>query len=100
MMPKRNYFNQIKRKKMNGPAAAILRYDGENGRPPAVIASGKGELARRILETAKENNIAVQKDSTLMANLLDVELTDGVPPQLYAVMAEIFLLLEKAEQKY
>jgi flagellar biosynthesis protein len=100
MMTKRNYFNQINRKKMNGPTAAVLRYSGENGRSPAVIASGKGELARRILETAKENNIAVQKDSTLMANLLDVELTDGVPPQLYAVMAEIFLLLEKVDQKY
>lgn len=100
MMTKRNYFNQINRKKVNGPSAAVLRNLCENSGSPAVIASGKGDLARRILEKAKENDIAIQRDSTLMANLLDVELGDGVPPQLYAVMAEIFLLLEKAEQKY
>ncbi len=100
MMTNRSYFNQINRKKMNGPSAAVLRNTCENGDSPVVMASGKGELARRILEKAKENDIAIQRDSTLMANLLDVELGDGVPPQLYAVMAEVFLLLEKAEQKY
>jgi len=99
MIANKHYFNQIKRKQIQGPSAAILRYDSENGRQPTVIASAKGEWAQRILETAKENNIAIQKDSTLLANLLDTDL-GGVPPQLYAVMAEIFLLLEKVDQKY
>lgn len=100
MMTNRYYFNQINRRKLSGTSASVLRYDSENGGSPTVIASAKGELAQRILEIAKENNIAIQKDSTLLANLLDTELADGVPPQLYAVMAEIFLLLEKTGQKY
>ena len=70
MMTNRSYFNQINRKKMNGPSIAVLRNTCENGDSPVVMASGKGELARRILEKAKENDIAIQRDSTLMANFL------------------------------
>nr|WP_295971867.1 EscU/YscU/HrcU family type III secretion system export apparatus switch protein [uncultured Bacillus sp.] len=96
----RHYFNQINRKKINGPAAAVLRYEGESGLEPAVLASGKGAAARKILETAKANDMVIQKDPTLIANLLDIELVEGVPPQLYAVMAEIFILLAKVDEKY
>ena len=99
MMTYRHYFNPMKRKKSNGPSAAALQYDSETGRQPSVIGSVKGELAQRILETAIDNDMPIQKDSTLVANLLDTELA-GVPPQLYAVMAEIFQLLEKVDQKY
>ncbi|WP_377802062.1 EscU/YscU/HrcU family type III secretion system export apparatus switch protein [Bacillus benzoevorans] len=89
----------MKRKKSGGPSAAVLQYDSENVRQLSVIGSAKGELAQLILETAIDNDMPIQKDSTLVANLLDTELA-GVPPQLYAVMAEIFQLLEKVDQKY
>ncbi|MBB6445141.1 EscU/YscU/HrcU family type III secretion system export apparatus switch protein [Bacillus benzoevorans] len=99
MMTNRHYFNLMKRKKSGGPSAAVLQYDSENVRQLSVIGSAKGELAQLILETAIDNDMPIQKDSTLVANLLDTELA-GVPPQLYAVMAEIFQLLEKVDQKY
>lgn len=92
------YFNQINRKKLNGPSAAVLRYDEEQGKAPSMIAHGSGQVARKIIELAQQNNIHMQEDSSLVANLLDVDLGDGVPPQLYAVIAEIFILIEEMEK--
>lgn len=91
-------FNQINRKRVNGPSAAVLRYDEAQGKAPSMVAQGSGQVARKIIDLAKQNDIQIQEDSSLVANLLDVDLGEGVPPQLYAVIAEIFILLEEMEK--
>ncbi|WP_428909646.1 EscU/YscU/HrcU family type III secretion system export apparatus switch protein [Niallia sp. Krafla_26] len=93
-----NYFNFKKRRELNGPQAAVLKYSEEAGKAPVVVAQGKGAVARQIIALAKENNVAMQEDSTLVSNLLDMDLGDNIPPQLYAVMAEILVLLEEMEK--
>jgi flagellar biosynthesis protein len=85
---------------MNGPSAAVIKYDKEQGKVPTVVASGSGLVAQKIIETAKQNNIHLQEDSTLIANLLQIDLGDSVPPQLYEVIAEVFVLLEKINEVY
>jgi flagellar biosynthesis protein len=99
-MMNQKYFNQKLRKQLNGPSAAVIRYDEEQGKSPSIVAHGTGQVAKKILEVAKENNIHLQEDSTLLAHLLDVDLGDSVPPQLYAVIAEIFILMEEIEKSY
>ncbi|WP_394234947.1 EscU/YscU/HrcU family type III secretion system export apparatus switch protein [Niallia oryzisoli] len=94
------YYNQKKRKDINGPQAAVIKYDEENGKSPIVVASGKGQVAQQIIELAQKNNIHMQEDSSLVANLLDMDLGDNIPPQLYSVMAEILLLIEEMEKNY
>ena len=94
------YYNQKRRKEMNGPQAAVVKYDEETGKAPVVVAQGKGRVAQQIIELAKENDIQIQEDSTLVANLLDMDLGDNIPPQLYSVMAEILLLIEEMDKKY
>lgn len=94
------YFNQPNRKKQNGPSAAVLRYDGEQGGAPTVVAQGKGQVAQKIIELAKQNDIPMQEDATLVSSLLDIDLGDSVPPQLYAVIAEILILLEELDRMY
>ena len=94
------YYNQKRRKEINGPQAAVIKYDEEAGKAPIVVAQGKGIVAQQIIELAKENDIQIQEDSTLVANLLDMDLGDNIPPQLYSVMAEILLLIEEMEKKY
>ncbi len=42
----------------------------------------------------------MQEDPGLLENLLDMDLGDNVPPQLYSVIAEILLLIEEMEKKY
>ena len=95
-----SFYNQKKRKEINGPQAAVIKYDEETGKVPAVVAQGKGHVAQQIIELAKKNNIHMQEDSTLVANLLDMDLGDNIPPQLYSVMAEILLLIEEIEKNY
>ena len=94
------YYNQKRRKEMNGPQAAVVKYDEETGKAPVVVAQGKGRVAQQIIELAKENDIQIQEDSSLVANLLDMDLGDNIPPQLYSVMAEILLLIEEMDKKY
>ncbi len=95
-----SFYNQKKRKEINGPQAAVIKYDEEAGKAPVVVAHGKGHVAQQIIDLAKENNIQIQEDSSLVANLLDMDLGDNIPPQLYSVMAEVLLLIEEIEKNY
>ncbi|MCT8138743.1 EscU/YscU/HrcU family type III secretion system export apparatus switch protein [Anaerobacillus sp. CMMVII] len=93
------HFNNKQRKMVNGRSAAVIRYD-ENSFGPQVVAHGKGYVANQIIELANKNNIYLQEDAMLVENLLDMDLGDNIPPQLYAVMAEILLLIEEMENNY
>lgn len=95
-----HYFNQINRRAANGPSVAVIKYDEEQGKSPTVVAHGTGQVAEKIIELAKKNNVYLQEDSSLLQNLLDIDLGDSVPPQLYGVIAEIFILLEEIEKNY
>ena len=99
MMRVNNSFNLKKRREINGPSAAVIKYDGEAG-APRIVAQGKGQVANQIIELAQKNNIHLQEDSSLVANLLDMDLGDNIPPQLYQVMAEILVLIEEMEKNY
>ncbi|WP_078552965.1 EscU/YscU/HrcU family type III secretion system export apparatus switch protein [Bacillus alkalicellulosilyticus] len=92
------HFNHKQRRHINGPTAAVIRY--EDGQSPKVVASGKGQVAEQIIGLAKKNNIHLQEDSSLLENLLDMDLGDNIPPQLYSVIAEILLLIEDMEKNY
>lgn len=93
-------FNQVNRRKLNGPSAAVIRYDEANGEEPQIVAQGKGYVAQKIIDLAKENNIHLEEDTMLLENLLDLDLGDNIPPQLYAVIAEMLLLIEEMERNY
>ncbi|OMP65809.1 EscU/YscU/HrcU family type III secretion system export apparatus switch protein [Domibacillus epiphyticus] len=93
-----SYYNQINRRKMNGPSAAVIRY--EEGSAPTVVAQGKGALAAKILELAGQHGIPMEQDSSLLSELLDIDLGDSIPPQLYSVIAEMLILIEEMESTY
>ncbi|OIJ20385.1 flagellar biosynthesis protein FlhS [Anaerobacillus alkalidiazotrophicus] len=94
------HFNQKQRRMVTGPTAAVIRYDENSDKGPQVVAQGKGHVANQIIELAKKNNIHMQEDPMLVESLLDMDLGDNIPPQLYAVMAEILLLIEQMEKNY
>ena len=97
---RQQYFNQLNRKKVNGPTAAVIRYDEQHDQSPQLVAQGTGEVARKIIEMAKKNDIHLQEDESLVSHLLDIDLGDSIPPQLCAVIAEILLLLEELDKQY
>jgi flagellar biosynthesis protein len=91
------YFRKHYQGKEKEPTrAAVIRYDKENGKSPIVVAQGRGEVAKKIIEKAKEHNVAMQEDSILLENLLSLDLGSNVPPQLYQVVADILLFVRHA----
>jgi flagellar biosynthesis protein len=74
---------------------AVIRYDSDNN-SPTVVAQGRGEVAEKILAEAKKHDIPLQEDALLLENLLQLDLGNHVPPQLYQVVAEVLLLVRRA----
>ena len=74
--------------------AVALSYDTDDA-APKIVASGKGELAQKILEIAKEHNIEIETDKQL-ANLLALyEVSDYIPPEAFIAVAEILSTIGK-----
>lgn len=93
------YFNQKRKRETNGPSAAVIRYE-QGDKAPTVVAHGRGYVAEKIIELAKQNGVPIEQDAALVQHLLDLDLGDTIPPQLYAVIAEILILIEKMERNY
>lgn len=67
--------------------AVALKYDGENA--PRITAKGTGQVAERIVELARENNIPMQENTLMAQTLSQLELNEEIPPALYLAVAEI-----------
>ena len=77
--------------------AVAIKYDpGEVA--PKIIATGKGKVAEKIIETAKENDVALHKDSKLANTLSKLVIGEYIPPELYEVVAEILVFVDDCEK--
>ncbi|MCI9416480.1 MAG: flagellar biosynthesis protein FlhB [Eubacterium sp.] len=65
---------------------------------PKILASGKGELAERIIEKGKEGNVPLYKDNKLANTLSKLEIGDSIPPELYDVVAEILVFVDDMDR--
>lgn len=77
--------------------AIALEYD-PNDEAPKVIASGRGVVAERILEKAKEADVPVHRDDKLADTLSKLEIGDMIPPELYEVVAEILVFVDAMDK--
>jgi flagellar biosynthesis protein len=77
--------------------AVALQYL-EGDKAPRVIASGVGELARRILQMAEENNIPVTRDDSLVDILTKLNVGVQIPPETYRAVAEILAFLYRTDE--
>jgi flagellar biosynthesis protein len=78
--------------------AVALGYDPNEDGAPKVIASGKGALAEKIIEQAKENKIPVHQDDKLADTLSRLEIGEMIPPELYEVVAEILVFVDAMDK--
>ena len=67
--------------------AAALSYE-EGQTAPRMVASGRGEVARRMVELAEQAGVPVRRDPALAEALARLELDLEIPPELYAAVAE------------
>jgi len=79
------------------PSAAVLAYQ-EGDLAPRVVAKGRGQIAEAIIERARSAGLYVHQSRELVSLLMQVDLDSHIPPQLYAVIAELLAWLYRLEQ--
>ncbi len=65
---------------------------------PKILAAGKGAVAEKIIETAKENDVPFYQDNKLAETLSKLEIGDTIPPELYEVVAEILVFVDDMDR--
>ncbi len=79
--------------------AIALKYDPETMDAPLCVAKGMDEVALRIREVAKENNIVLYENRPLARALFDtVEIDETVPPDHYKAVAEVISFVFKTRK--
>lgn len=76
--------------------AVALSYNVEDG-APKVIAAGQGYLAEKIIEKAVESDVPLHQDEQLTKSLMKLEIGDMIPPELYEVVAEVLIFVDKMD---
>lgn len=79
--------------------AVALNYQRGTRDAPRVVAKGRGELARRIVEIAEENDIVIDANGPLAEALAGVKLDDSIPLELYEAVAEVIGLVLRAANR-
>lgn len=69
------------------PLAVALHYNGNGA--PRVVAKGGGDVAERIIETAREHNVPLQEDAALASTLARLDLGREIPRELYVAVAQV-----------
>lgn len=77
--------------------AVALKYEREMA-APEVVAKGTDFLAQKIKQIARDNGVTVMENRTLAQALYkSVEVGDAIPVQLYQAVAEILVVVFRAE---
>jgi flagellar biosynthesis protein len=69
--------------------ASAIRYPGSGA--PKLVATGRGDIAERILEAARDAGVPVHEDPLLAEALARLELGTEIPPALYQAVAEVLV---------
>lgn len=69
--------------------AVALKYDAAEYAAPEVVASGRGRIAERIIALAEMHGVYIKQDPDLVEVLSRLDIGEVIPPELYAVVAEI-----------
>ena len=84
-------------KKQKVKQAIALEYNPAED-APKVIATGRGVLAEKIIEKAKESAVPIHRDDKLADTLSRLEIGEMIPPELYEVVAEILVFVDAMDK--
>lgn len=87
----------IMEKKEKLKQAIALEYNPQED-APKVVATGRGILAEKIIEKAKESDIPIHRDDKLANTLSRLDIGDMIPPELYEVVAEILVFVDAMDK--
>jgi flagellar biosynthesis protein len=71
------------------PIAVALHYNVNGNGAPRVVAKGGGQVAEKIIETAREHNVPLQEDAALATALSKLDIGREIPKELYVAVAHV-----------
>lgn len=83
--------------KDKNPRAAAIRYNPERNGAPRIVGIGQGEVARAMIQTAQDNNVAIVENPSLCDVLGSMNIGDEIPEELYDVVAEILVFISRMD---
>jgi flagellar biosynthesis protein len=86
-------------KRSKARKAVALKYEPGTGSAPVVVAKGQGHIAEVILEKAAEHGVPVQEDSSLVEVLSKLDIDQEIPPELYALVAEVLSFVYRSDRR-
>jgi len=85
--------------KKESPKAVALKYDRDKDQAPRVVAAGRGFIAERIIELAKQYNVPLYEDKNLVQVLEALEVETEIPAELYQAVAEVLVFIYRLNRK-
>ena len=80
--------------------AVALKYNHEIADAPRITASGKGVLAEKIIETARDAGIHIKEDPDLLELLGNIPVGQEIPVDLYQTVAELLAFVYQVNDNY
>ncbi len=77
--------------------AVAIKYDKEDV-APSIVGKGKGEIAQKIIDKATDNSIAIYKDKKLVEDLLNIDVGEHIPEELYEVVAKVLIFISDLDK--
>ncbi|MFD1693903.1 EscU/YscU/HrcU family type III secretion system export apparatus switch protein [Roseibium aestuarii] len=74
-----------KPRKTGDKLAIALNYDNQHA--PVVTAKGRGHVAERIEELAREAGVPIEEDPVMAQALSQIEIDEEIPMELYQAVA-------------
>jgi len=93
----RHHTRRIKSGHTAQQKAAALKYNAQSDSAPVVKARGVGIVADKIIEVAREHNVPIKEDADLVELLVQLDLEQEIPPELYKIVAEILTFVHKLD---
>jgi flagellar biosynthesis protein len=84
--------------KNNKNKAVALKYSKEDI-SPKVIAKGQGIVAKNILNKAINEDITIYEDRDLVDKLIQLDIDEEIPEELYEAVAEIIFYVYSLDLK-
>ena len=77
-------------------SAVALAYS-QTDAAPRVVAKGRGMIAEQIILRARENGVYVHESPELVSLLMQIDLDQRIPPQLYVAVSELLAWIYRLE---
>jgi len=82
----------------SGRPSAVALSHADSSKAPVVVAKGYGVTAESIMREAKANGLYVHESADLVRLLMQVNLDQQIPPQLYRAVAELMAWIHSLER--